>query len=111
MSDNISQIDARDVYRKIQAGDLRDSVLLDVRTPGEFLRERIKDSINLPVDDVQVKAQDILPDKDKTIYVYCMSGSRSAIAAQILKSLGYKNVFDIISGIMAWRVYKLPLEK
>jgi len=111
MSNNNSQIDARDVYKKIESGELQNSVLLDVRTPGEHARERIKGSINIPVDEIESKVEEILPDKDKTIYVYCMSGSRSAMGAQILKSLGYKNVYDIMNGIMACRVYGLPLEK
>lgn len=107
---NDSRIDARDVYKKIEAGET-DFTLLDVRTSGEYARERIKDSINLPLDELESKVQNVLSDKDKTIYVYCMSGSRSAVAAQILKNLGYKKVYDIISGILACRVYKLPLEK
>lgn len=104
------QIDAREVYKKIEAGNT-DFVLLDVRTPGEFSRERIKDSINIPVDEIEQKVEKILPDKDKTIYVYCMSSSRSSHAVMFMKHLGYNNVYDIMNGILACRVYRLPLEK
>ena len=108
---NIPQIDVREVYKKIQAKS-EDFALLDVRTAHEYQTVgRISGSINLPLDDLQGKVENIIPDKDTTVYVYCLSGSRSAAGAQILKSLGYKNVYDMISGLLAWRVYKLPLEK
>lgn len=109
MNNNALQIDARDVYKKIQAKE--DFVLLDVRTSMEFSGGRIAGSINLPVDQVQDLVEKILPDKEKTVYVYCLSGSRSIAAVEIMRQLGYKNVFSVISGLMAWRVYKLPLEK
>lgn len=105
---NTPQIDTRDVYKKIQAKE--DFVLLDVRTPDEYSRQRIANSINLPVDQVQSQIETVVPDKNKTVYVYCLSGSRSIAAVSIMKQLGYKNVYDMISGLMAWRVYKLPLE-
>lgn len=109
MNNNALQLDARDVYKKIQAKE--DFVLLDVRTPMEYSNGKIAGSINLPVDQVQTKVQEIILDKEKTVYVYCLSGSRSIVAVEIMKQLGYKNVFSVISGLLAWRVYKLPLEK
>jgi rhodanese-related sulfurtransferase len=111
MSDNLnSQIDARDVYKKIQNNE-NNFVLLDVRTPQEYSKEKIAGSINLPVDQVESKIETLIPDKEKTIFVYCLSGSRSTVAVSLMQSLGYTNVFDMISGLLAWRVYNLPLEK
>jgi rhodanese-related sulfurtransferase len=106
----VREIDARDVFKKIQAGE-GDFILLDVRTPQEYVKERISGSINLPIDEVGVKIEKVIPDKEKTIYVYCLSGSRSRVAVSVMQDLGYKNVYDMISGLLAWRVYKLPLEK
>ncbi len=104
-----SQIDVRDVYKKIQTGE-KDFVLLDVRTPQEYSGQKIASSINLPVDQVSEAIEKIIPDKEKFVYVYCLSGSRSIEAVAIMKDLGYKNAYDMISGLMAWRVYELPLQ-
>lgn len=109
MNNNALQIDVRDVYKKIQTKE--NFVLLDVRTPMEYSGGKIAGSINLPVDQVQDQVEKVLPDKEKTVYVYCLSGSRSIAAVEIMKQLGYKNVYSVISGLLAWRVYKLPLEK
>lgn len=107
---NVPQIDVRDVFKKINAKDTG-FVLLDVRTPQEYSGQRIAGSINLPLDKVEEQIETLIPNKDKAVYVYCMSGSRSIVAVEIMQNLGYKNVYDMISGIMACRVYGLPLEK
>jgi phage shock protein E len=105
-----SQIDVREVFKKIQAED-KDFVLLDVRTPGEYSRERIAGSINLPVDLVVERIEAIVPNKNIITYVYCLSGSRSIGAVAEMKDMGYKRVYNMVSGLLAWRTYKLPLKK
>ena len=77
-------------------------VLLDVRTPEEFAEGHIGGAVLLPYDQVEQKATDILPVKDKSIIVYCRSGRRSAIAAESLRGLGYKDVKDF-GGISRWQ--------
>ena len=47
--------------------------------------------------------------KSKTIYVYCLSGSRSNVAVETMVQLGYKKVFSMTSGLLMWRSKKYPL--
>ena len=88
----------------------RDVVILDVRTPDEYTKAKIKGSINIPVDSIATEVEEIVTDKNKIIYVYCLSGSRSNIAVDTMQKLGYKNVFDVKSGLLAWRANQYPLE-
>ena len=76
-------------------------VLLDVREQDEYDQIRIDGAVLLPVDDVALKAADVLPDKNATIIVYCRSGRRSAIAANELVGMGYTGVYDL-GGIQDW---------
>lgn len=78
----------------VQADVAQGGLLIDVRTPEEFASGHIKDSVNLPLQDIQ---NGNLPDssKDKPVYVYCRSGSRSAQASAALKAAGYTNVIDL----------------
>jgi rhodanese-related sulfurtransferase len=76
-------------------------ILLDVRTLEEHQESRISGSILIPVDDIEREAMEKLPDKDTTIFVYCRSGRRSAIAAEALINMGYKGVYDL-GGIINW---------
>lgn len=69
------------------------AIILDVRSRGEFAAGHIKNAINIPVDEL---SNDLakLSDKDKCIICCCASGMRSAMAKRILKSRGYKSVFN-----------------
>lgn len=98
---NVPQITAEEVKKSIDAKE--DVTLLDVRTVGEYSRGKIEGGINLPVDEVACKIETVIPDKSKKIYVYCLSGSRSVHAVDAMVKLGYTNVFNVISGLLAWR--------
>ena len=108
LTPNVPQVDASKLFNAINQKE--DMVILDVRTPGEYAKGKIAGSINLPVDRVAKEVEKTIPDKEKTVYVYCLSGSRSVFAADTMIKLGYKKVFDLKSGLLSWRVSNFPLE-
>jgi phage shock protein E len=71
-----------------------ENVLIDVRSPQEYEAGHIKNAKNIPVDKIAEDIKYFVPDKEKTIVLYCRSGKRSAIAEKTLKDLGYKNVIN-----------------
>ncbi len=70
------------------------SVILDVRTAGEYKGGHIPNSINIPVDEIGNVAKKY-SDKTTPLYIYCLSGARSAGATRILKDMGYETVVDM----------------
>lgn len=94
-------------YKKISAEeakniiDSEDVIILDVRTPEEYNGGHIENAVLLPVTEIPDKAEEILPDKDSKILVYCRSGNRSATAAKDLIRMGYTSVYDF-GGINSW---------
>ena len=82
--------------------------IIDVRTPQELLRGKIADSINIPLDFFETSIEKEVPNKAENVYLYCLSGSRSIIAAEIMRRKGYKNVFNMISGMLSWRAKGYP---
>jgi len=77
------------------------AVLLDVREPQEFAAGHIPGSVNLPLAGISNAGQKA-PDTTAPIYVYCLSGGRSARAAAALRDMGYANVTDL-GGISAYK--------
>ena len=77
-------------------------VVLDVRTPGEFMVGHIANAINIDVEGMQFNADVSKLDKSKTYAVYCHSGRRSAIATAEMSKLGFKTLFNLEGGIGAW---------
>ena len=63
-------------------------IILDVRTKEEFSEKRIIDAILIPDFEIKSSAATLLPDKDKKILVYCRTGRRSGITAQLLVDMG-----------------------
>jgi rhodanese-related sulfurtransferase len=63
------------------------ALIIDVRTPGEFKSGHIKGSINIPLDDIRNKTEE-LKKKNKVIITCCRSGNRSGSAQSILQSAG-----------------------
>lgn len=76
--------------------------LVDVRTEGEYLEGHLKNSHNICVTDDNFKDQVASLDKEKPVYVYCKKGGRSAQAAEILKDMGFKKIYDLKGGILLW---------
>ena len=79
-----------------------DFILLDVRTEKEFAAGHIKGAILIPDYEIRLRAEKELPDKAKTILVYCRSGRRSKLAARDLAELGYSDVLEF-GGIIDWK--------
>ncbi len=82
--------------------DIGDAMLVDVRTPEEYAQGHIEMSVNINWFDPEFANKFDVIDKEKTIYVYCKVGGRSAKAQQRLTALGFKNVINLDGGYDAW---------
>ena len=93
------QITAIDAKKIMDSGE--EHIILDAREQDEFDEGHIPGAILIPYTEIENKAEEMLPDKDKLILVYCRSGRRSKIAAENLAKLGYTNVKEF-GGIIDW---------
>lgn len=105
---DVPVVSAEEVFKALEGH--KNVVIIDVRTNEEYSRGKIKSSINIPVDQIGNNHKSLPSDKSQKIYVYCLSGARSSVAAEILLKSGYTNVFSMKSGLLAWRVNKYPLD-
>jgi len=85
-------ITAQQAYNMIS--ELKEYIILDVRSEAERQKKRIPGSISIPFREVKDRAESELPDKNAMIFVHCRSGGRSTIAAKELVRQGYTNVYD-----------------
>lgn len=84
-------------------------IVLDVRTPQEYSRGHIANSTLISTSDREFVNKVALLQKDKPIYVYCLSGSRSVAAANYLSKIGFTNVYNLQRGLIEWQGNNLPL--
>lgn len=76
-------------------------IILDVRTQEEFDEGHIKGATLIPDTQISLFAEELLPDKDQQILVYCRTGRRSKNASKELVDMGYKNIKEF-GGIVDW---------
>ena len=94
-------------WRDIVAIDPGKTILLDVRTAAEFSFGSIKGAINIPLDDLR-KRIDELP-HDKEIIIFCAVGLRGYLAQKILRARGYDNVRNLSGGYKTYSTATAPL--
>jgi hydroxyacylglutathione hydrolase len=84
-----------------------ETILVDVRAPGEREQKRIAGSVALPLNHLVDRAAE-LP-RDRPLLIHCAGGYRSSIAASLLQRLGFTQVSEMAGGLAAWEAAKLPL--
>lgn len=77
------------------------AILLDVRTKAEFEAGHIPNAINIPVDEIRDRMQEI--PTNRAIYIYCEAGLRGYLAQRILRQTGYENLANMSGGYLSWK--------
>ena len=93
------QITAEEAKKIMDSGE--EHIILDTREQDEFDEGHIPGAILIPYTEIEERSEEMLPDKDAQILVYCRSGRRSKIASESLSKLGYTNVKEF-GGIIDW---------
>ena len=86
-------------------------VLVDVREESEFAAGHAAGSIHLSKGVIERDIVEKIPDKSTKIVLYCGGGFRSALAADNLQKMGYRDVISLDGGWRAWASAGLPVEK
>jgi peroxiredoxin family protein/rhodanese-related sulfurtransferase/TusA-related sulfurtransferase len=96
-------------WRELLATDRSGVMLLDVRTAEEFSFGSLPGAVNIPLDDLRERMQE-LP-KDKEIIVFCAVGLRGYLAQRILRGHGYTAVRNLIGGYKTFATANAPVGK
>src|SRR5574341_1795737 len=96
----IQEIEVAELKRMQQAGE--GFALVDVRERDEQARGMIPGATPIPRGILELQIDQVTTDKDRKIVLYCGGGNRSALAAWMLKKMGFKNAISLIGGWKAW---------
>ncbi len=102
---NITEIRPTDAAAKTKSGE---AVIVDVREKNEWDEEHIPDAIHLSRGTIELDIEEKVPDLNTTVVCHCGGGGRSALAAETLQKMGYKNVRSMAGGFKAWKAVGLP---
>jgi thioredoxin len=102
-----SQLSAIDFQKKIATTP--NPVLIDVRTPDEVAGGALENAVNIDYRDPTFQQHIQQLNTESTYFVYCLSGGRSSSAAAFMRDKGFKNVYELKGGILAWQSNNLPI--
>jgi phage shock protein E len=85
--------------------------VIDVRTPKEYGSGHIEGAVNMHVYDQDFATRLDGLDKNKTVYVYCKAGGRSAEAVEAMQLKGFTHIVELDGGMDAWNEAAKPVKK
>lgn len=96
-------------YRDNHVNHKTDHVLVDVRSANEYAQGHIPAAINIPLNVLENRTNEI--PTDKPVIVVCASGNRSRTGASKLVKAGFKDVSNLKGGTMGWMMAGQPVER
>ncbi len=105
---NIREISPEDAAPKLKRGE---AAIVDVREKDEWDEEHVAGATHLSRGTIELEVEEKFPDLNTTIICHCGGGGRSALAAESLQKMGYKNVRSLAGGFKAWKAAGLPTSK
>jgi rhodanese-related sulfurtransferase len=102
----IKEEDFRDIKKKLDAGE--PMIIIDTREDNEWARGHIPNAVHLGKGVIERDIEKAIPDKDATLVLYCGGGYRSALAADNLQKMGYRNVISMDGGWRGWTEAGFP---
>jgi len=105
----VKEADFRDIKKRLDAGEKM--ILVDTREDNEWAKGHIPGALHLGKGVIERDVETTIPDKNATLVLYCGGGFRSALAADNLQKMGYKNVISMDGGWRAWTESNFPVAK
>jgi rhodanese-related sulfurtransferase len=105
---SIQEISPQETATALERGG---TLLIDVRDPDEWQEGHISGAKNFSRGTVELEIEEAAPDLSTPIITHCGGGGRSALAAESLQRIGYKNVKSMAGGFKAWKSAGLPTTK
>jgi rhodanese-related sulfurtransferase len=105
---NITEISSQDAAAKLNSGE---AVIIDVRDKDEWDEGHIPGATHMSRGTIELDIEEKVPEPNTMVICHCGGGGRSALAAESLQKMGYKNVRSMAGGLKAWKAAGLPTTK
>lgn len=106
---DIPEVDVYQIKDRLDKGD--NVNLIDVREDNEWNLGRIPTAIHLGKGIIERDIESVAKNREMELILYCQGGFRSALAAESLKKMGYKNVYSMSGGFSTWASNEFPISK
>ena len=104
----VREIDVGETRRQLESGKAK---LIDVREQSEWTAGHARGAAHMGKGVIERDIEERFPDKSAPLILYCGGGFRSALAADNLQKMGYRNVASMAGGWRAWQAAGAPTEE
>ncbi|MET0683048.1 MAG: rhodanese-like domain-containing protein [Casimicrobiaceae bacterium] len=87
------------------------ALIVDVRETKEVEGGRLPKAVHIPLSQLDSRGDELSRHAGRPVVAYCMTGSRSSLAAKVLARVGFKDIYQLHGGYRAWKDAGLPVEK
>ena len=105
---HVTEISPQDAAAKLKSGE---AVIIDVRDKEEWDEGHIPGATHMSRGTIELDIEEKVPEPNAMVICHCGGGGRSALAAESLQKMGYKNVRSMAGGLKAWKAAGLPTTK
>lgn len=102
----IAEMTPQELHQRTADGE--QFTVVDIRERDEFVQGHLPAATFVPRGFLELRIEQVEPDRDVPVVLYCAGGVRSALAARNLKEMGYANVISLIGGFNGWKNASLP---
>ncbi len=88
-----------------------DALMLDVREHNEFKDGHVINAVHIPLGVLESRLKELETHKEKPVIVYCRTGQRAAKAGAVLRRQGFKSIYKLNGGMLAWSDAGLPVKR
>lgn len=106
---HVREMSVQELKARLERGDTLQ--IVDVREDSEWSQAHAQGAIHLGKGVIERDIEKTVPDPAAELVLYCGGGSRSALAAENLQRMGYRNVWSLAGGFRDWRSAGLPVEQ
>lgn len=96
--DVVPQMDAAEIARRRKRGDV---TVVDVRARDEWRDGHIEGAVHIPLGQLEARLEEV--PRERPVVVHCQGGTRSAIAASVLRARGVRDVINLAGGFSGWQ--------
>ncbi|NIM29490.1 MAG: rhodanese-like domain-containing protein [Gammaproteobacteria bacterium] len=97
------------LVERLQRGEA--PLLVDVRTPGEYQSGHVPGAVNIPLQELQRRLEELRPYRNTELVLYCETGVRAGHAGRFLEQQGFTELRALQGHMSAWRSAGLPAER
>jgi rhodanese-related sulfurtransferase len=96
---------------KAKLGTPQAPLMVDLRTPPEFAIAHLPGAVNIPLKELAKRVNEVRPEKDRVLLIYCLDGNRTRQAEPVLYAHGIDNFYHLDGSLEGWLKDGYPIEK